>query len=208
MKKNLSIIIVKTTRFPGTHSQALLAKVGVALILMILIVCSLNRVIATNVQDLNSQQEEIKRQKEEADKQLEEVKNNLSETMLSIEELHQKIVKKEEEIKVLNSNIEEVAKNIKVAEQNLKEAQTSYEKQKKMTEARLIAIYEAGETSYLDVLLKSSSLSDFISNYYLITEIVQKDTRYAGGLRERKEFSRNCKRNIRITKRKNSCFKK
>jgi len=38
-----------------------------------------------------------------------------------------------------------------------------YEKQKKQFEQRLVASYKAGETTYLDVLLQSSSISEFIS---------------------------------------------
>lgn len=42
-------------------------------------------------------------------------------------------------------------------------------------EKRLVAIYEAGDTRYIDVLLNSSDLSEFLSNYYLITEIATID---------------------------------
>ena len=37
-------------------------------------------------------------------------------------------------------------------------------------------MYETGNTSYLDVILKSNSISDFISSYYLITELAAYDT--------------------------------
>ena len=42
-------------------------------------------------------------------------------------------------------------------------------------EKRLVAIYESGDTNYIDVLLKSSDLSEFLSNYYLISEITSLD---------------------------------
>ena len=173
------------------------------IIAVILIVCSLNIFsFASNVKDLANQQEEAKKQKEEADKQLQNVKINLSETMQNIEELHQKIITKEEELKTLNSDIAKVATNIKETEQNLKLAETNYEKQKAMSNARLIAIYEAGKTSYLDVLLKSNSLSDFISNYYLLTEIVQKDTQMLEDLEKEKNIVETAKETLESQKEK------
>ena len=45
-----------------------------------------------------------------------------------------------------------------------------------MLEKRLVASYKAGETSYLDVLLTSDSLTSFLSNYYFIEQINQYDS--------------------------------
>lgn len=42
-------------------------------------------------------------------------------------------------------------------------------------EDRLIAQYETGETTFLDLLLNSNGIVDFISNYYLVAEIAQMD---------------------------------
>ena len=38
-------------------------------------------------------------------------------------------------------------------------------------------MYETGETSYLDFLLSSETLVDFISSYYLISEVTDYDTK-------------------------------
>ena len=180
MKKNLRIIVIT-----------------------ILIICSFKLFsFATDIQDLNEKQEEIQKQKEEADRQLEEVKKNLSETMYSIEELQQKIIKNEEEVTTLNKDITELAKTIELTEQNLQEAEARYQKQKSELEERLIVIYEAGETQYLDVLLKSSDLYDFISNYYLITEIVQRDTEMLEDLEKEKKLVETAKQTLESQKEK------
>ena len=36
-------------------------------------------------------------------------------------------------------------------------------------------MYEAGETSYLDVLLSSKNITEFISKYYIVSEIAETD---------------------------------
>ena len=156
-------------------------------IFVILIICSFDVYsFASNIQNLEDEQKEIQIQKQETDLRLEEVKKNLSETMISIEELHQKIVKKEAEIEKLNLEIKDLAENIQLAEQKLEEAEKEYSKHKKISESRLITIYESGETGYLDFLLKSRTLSDLISNYYLLTEVVKNDTQMLEELEQEK----------------------
>ena len=46
---------------------------------------------------------------------------------------------------------------------------------RELLEKRLVALYESGTTTYLDVLLSSESLSDFISKYYLIAQLADYD---------------------------------
>ena len=87
----------------------------------------------------------------------------------------------------LRTSISELEKKLAVSEE-------SYNKQRKALEGRLIALYEAGETNYLDVLLNSKSLSDFISSYYLISEITKYDTELLEDLeRDKNEIETNKK---------------
>ena len=58
---------------------------------------------------------------------------------------------------------------------NIEFQQKKYDMQKDLLEQRLVALYEAGETTYLDMLLASEDLSDFISNYYLIEQMAEAD---------------------------------
>ena len=45
----------------------------------------------------------------------------------------------------------------------------------KILKRRTVALYEAGETTYLDFLLTSKSIVEFLSNYYIISEIIEKN---------------------------------
>lgn len=75
----------------------------------------------------------------------------------------------------MDLDIEEIESSIGNTSEALKQAEKEYKTQKKLLENRLKVLYEAGETTYLDVLLKSQSLSDFISNYFLISEVAAYD---------------------------------
>ena len=57
----------------------------------------------------------------------------------------------------------------------------------------MVAIYEAGDVVYLDVLLNSNSFSDFISNYYLIGEIAKYDNDLLENIEQQKDQIENTK---------------
>ena len=103
------------------------------------------------------------------------IQSQMSDSLYEIEQLTIQIIKKEEQIKTLEQEEEKLLGSIEVAEKILTETQESYDKQKKQLDERLIATYEMGPTTYLDMLLKSKSLSEFLSNYYKISEIAKVD---------------------------------
>lgn len=107
--------------------------------------------------------------------QLSIVQSQLSESLYEIEQLDLQIIQKNEEIEKLEREEKKVLASIEVAQKTLAEAQEKYEIQKKQLDERLVATYEMGPTTYLDMLLKSKNLSDFLSNYYRISEIAKVD---------------------------------
>ncbi|MDO5557680.1 MAG: peptidoglycan DD-metalloendopeptidase family protein [Clostridia bacterium] len=90
-------------------------------------------------------------------------------------ELQDKIVVHEEEIKILEVDLEELQKTIDETSANLEQIEKKYKEQEELLEKRLVALYQVGETSYLDVLLNSNGFIDFISNYYMISQITEFD---------------------------------
>ena len=72
--------------------------------------------------------------------------------------------------------MKELQTSIDDATEKLQIASEDYNAKSDMLAQRLVAMYEAGDTSYLDVLLKSNSLTDFLSRYYAIEELAQYDS--------------------------------
>lgn len=130
---------------------------------------------ADEMSGLQQQQQELKEQIEGATENLDNVQSDLSENLQQIQKLDERIESSEKEIKELNEKIDDLKETIARVKEELKKAESNYEKQKETLQNRLIAMYEAGETQYLDVLLKSSDMSDFLSNYFLISEITSYD---------------------------------
>ena len=137
--------------------------------------------------DLQTQRDELKNQLDEANTDLEEVQSDLSENLQQVEKLDAKIETAEQELAEQESKIAELKKTIEETETELKTVSEKYNKQKKLFEQRMVAIYEAGETQYLDIVLNSKSLSDFLSSYYIVSEMAELDEELLDELETKKK---------------------
>lgn len=145
-------------------------------IVLILIICSMtSMVFAENTTDLQSQREELKNNIDNATNQLEEIQQDISENLKQIQKLDEKISSVESKLEDLENQTSKLKESIAEVEEKLDKVTKEYEKQKELYETRIIAMYESGETQYLDIILNSKSLSDFLSSYYVISEIAQYD---------------------------------
>ena len=136
--------------------------------------------------DLQTKQEELQNQINEATGQLEDVQNDLSENLQQVQKLDERISDSQNELDELNTQIAELQTSINEVSTKLKEAEERYNRQQEILETRLVAMYEAGETNYLDVILSSRSISDFLSNYFLITELAGYETDLLEDMEEQK----------------------
>lgn len=148
------------------------------------------------VEDLQSQHEEVEKQIQEKNERLEYIRSVLPEEMVQIQELNEKISSYEKEIASLGSEADKLEISISELEQKLEDAQEKYDEQREAFETRMIVMYEAGETTYLDVLLSSSSLSEFISTYYMMSEIASLDSEMLSELDAEKRVIQTAKESI------------
>lgn len=147
-------------------------------IVLTFVVCSFSIISYVNAEetDLQTQQQELQNQINDANGELEGVQDELSENLQQVQKLDEKISNSQNELGELDKKITDLQISIDEIEGRLKIAEEEYNKQKQRLENRLVAIYEAGDTQYLDVVLTSRSVSDFLSNYFLITELATYDT--------------------------------
>ena len=167
-------------------------------IVLILLICFIttftyaeneNENSTTNLQtqDLQTQRDELQNQLSEANGELDEIQSNLSENLQQVEKLDKKISSAESELEEQESKITELKESISKIETELNTVTEKYEKQTELFKKRLVEIYESGETQYLDILLKSRSLSDFLSSYYVITELAEIDNNLISELETKKK---------------------
>lgn len=150
-------------------------KIVTIMLIITLLQGSMVTCIAATQSELEEQKSDIKNQRKEAESQLGDVQEELSAQMKEIETLDVSITEAEEELNALKAKIEGLETSIQEKEVEIQEKQEDYDKQAELLKERLVALYKGGKTTYLDVLLSSSSLTEFISKYYLVEVMAQYD---------------------------------
>lgn len=147
----------------------------VALICIMCNICIFS--FAANTQEqLQQQENRIKEQINEATEDLQDVDKELSANLQQVQKLDETIANSENELNDLNTKIDELQTSINTTQEKLADVEKRYNQQKNLLDNRLISIYEAGDIQYIDVVLSSANIADFISNYFLITELASYDT--------------------------------
>lgn len=134
-----------------------------------------NEQVENAIDSLNQQKEEVEEKINESNTLLEYVQTEMSNTLLQIQQLDDEILKYEERINELNEKVQSYEQSLEILRKELEETVQEYTIKDEIVRERLVAIARAGEVTYLDVLLKSKSLPEFLSNFYLIREITETD---------------------------------
>ena len=158
------------------------------ILLIILIMCSTN-VIAVSDSDLT----EINKTIDETKDKLEGVESERSQTLLEISKLNEQIYNLESQISDLQAEIDELEASISEKEKEIAQKQEEYDENFEKYKVRLVASYEAGQTTYLDVLLSSKKITDMLSNWYYLTELAKADKAFQDSLIQQQEDIENSK---------------
>ena len=155
-----------------------------------------NQATANTIDNLNQQKEEVEEKINQSSLQLEYVQNEMTNTMLQIQKLDDSIRDYENQINELNEKVRSYEESIVSMTQELEETTKEYNEKDEIVRKRLVAISKAGEISYLDVLLKSKSLPEFLSSIYFMRQITEVDINLMNEVAQKKEEIENYKQKI------------
>ena len=146
-----------------------------------------------NLDDLEIEKSGLEDMIDSSNKEIEFIESDLTATVAEVSEINQQILDKQIEIETLEAQENEIMIYIDKAEEELEKSTEKYEKQKSVLEQRLVAMYEMGQTSYLDLLLNSKGIIEFLSNYYMINEIATADEELLKTVNNEKKYNENLK---------------
>lgn len=118
--------------------------------------------IQENIKDATQDVEKIQQELEELKKQSERVEAAINDNTKKIEETESKIKTTQSDIEAMNSEIAELEQAIKERTEILKQRAISYQ-------------HSGGNVEYMDVLLGSTSFSDFVNRAMAVGKIVEAD---------------------------------
>lgn len=150
--------------------------VTIALAFALVVSCSFGAYAQSNqdkLDDVQSQQQEAEAKKEEILAQLDEAQTKVDDLTAQVDSAQSEIDSKQAEIDELNAQIEETQKSIDDRENGIA--------------ARLRVMYKNGSASFLDILLSSRNLSEFLSNADLLQRIYKSDKEILNDLEANQE---------------------
>lgn len=176
-------------------------KICLAVITALLIIGGCYKTVqAITSSELEQRRIELREEINKAGKNLENINVQLTENLEAINNLDEQIGEYETQIESVSNNINQVEKQIRKTETSLKTIQKRYNHQNELLKKRIVYMYEAGETKYLDVLLNSKSIVDFITRYYLIQEIAQYDRDFLNDIKKEKDEIEKIEESLKTSK--------
>ncbi|HEY8362982.1 MAG TPA: peptidoglycan DD-metalloendopeptidase family protein [Tissierellaceae bacterium] len=163
-------------------------KRAVILVLALILVFNFIYVYADKLDDLKKQQKEVEKKIEDTknqiksiDKQTENIKKEIEELDKKMNAVTNEIDQTEKEIADLEIKIEDTTKELEQAENNIEEKQDIFNK-------RLRVMYKTGTVGYLEVLLSSADIKDFLSRTDMLKAIAKYDTELLKYMKEQRDL--------------------
>ena len=124
---------------------------------------------------LEEQKNQVQEQIADANEKLEYVQGEISNKVIEIQQMQDKINEYQSEYDSVQGQYEDLQKEVSETEEELKNAELEYNKKDKLLRDKLVVLYKEGSNTYLDILLGSGNIVDFLSNYYMIQTLIAHD---------------------------------
>lgn len=141
----------------------------------LLIVTSISHVYASSSQELKDQQNTIKGRMEETKSNMDEIDSKAKGVADEMMALDLEVDKAEKEIEKTEGELEELVKGIEQTSKELEIAEENLEEKKELFNQRIRVMYMNGETGYLEMLLASEDVQDFLSRKEMLQSIAEYD---------------------------------
>lgn len=164
-------------------------------VLLILCLCY-STVKAESIDELQNRKNELQSNINDANQEINAIQIELTDTLKKVSELEGQILNYNNSLDAIKAELKTLENEINETESKLKILQDNYDNQKNLFQKRIVALYEAGETSYLDVLLNSRNITNFVSNYYLISEIASMDNELLATIEKEKNTISEIKKSL------------
>ncbi|GEA18715.1 peptidase M23 [Moorella sp. E306M] len=159
----------------GWHGCGIVRYRAKLLLFMLILAVSTMPAYGATLEQLNRQQQQLQQNIQEHKRILEE-KNDEGQALLQqLQAIEQEIRQKEQQIRKLDGELAEAQRNILQVTSELKQLEATQEKRAQILRTRLKDIYLAGQANYLEVLLQSTSLQDFLVRLELLSRVARGD---------------------------------
>lgn len=162
----------------------------IAVAMSFMVALSMTNVYGESLDSINDKLDKKEEQLEKGQKEEEKLAEEIS-------DLEEKISDKEDEIQDLQENIGTTKSNIKKVQGELEEIGEDLNEQEDDLGQRLRNMYKSGSVGYVDVLLGSNSISDFLTNVDMVQRIYESDKKLLSSLEDSFDKVKKQKRRLK-----------
>lgn len=161
----------------------------VLLLLALILTFGFIQVYASDtVEDLKKQQNNIDKEIKKKANEIKEIENQTKDVSKQIEDLDKKMDNASNELTKVERELEDLEMNIEKTEFELIEAEGKIDDKQDVFNKRLRVMYKTGTVGYLEVLLSSSNIKDFLSRQDMIKSIAKHDTELITYMKEQRDI--------------------
>lgn len=136
---------------------------------------------------LQEQQNQVKENLNNANIQLQYVENELTSSLIQVQKLQDRIDEYQAKLDEVNEKYQELQNQVEEHQKKLDTVQESYNRKNEALKQRLVAFYKSGSINFLDVLMDSNNIIDFVSRYYLIKKMTEYDAKSMEEIEKQKQ---------------------
>lgn len=136
---------------------------------------------------LQEQQNQVKENLNNANIQLQYVENELTSSLIQVQKLQDRIDQYQAKLDEVNEKYQELQNQVEEHQKKLDTVQESYNRKNEALKQRLVAFYKSGSINFLDVLMDSNNIIDFVSRYYLIKKMTEYDAKSMEEIEKQKQ---------------------
>lgn len=155
---------------------------------------------ADEISEKQQQLQEINRQKNEQNAKLNNAKKKEKTVVGQVLNLEKDMKKTQDQIQSLSDQVNFLQSNISVTQNEINVLAADLEKQSDILSQRLVFIYQEGDVSYLEVLLSSDDIKDFLTRYDLLNRILDQDRELIETINKKKQDLNLKKSNLEVQK--------
>jgi len=155
---------------------------------------------ADELEEKQKELEAINQQMEEQQYYLDQTQKEANNILWQIQGLDKNISATQKDLNVTNARLNQLNNTIKQTEKEIQQKDAEINQKTDQLGERLVYIYEEGTVSFMEVLLSSTSLKDFLTRYDMLKTIVDEDIRLIESINSERRDLDLRKSNLQISK--------
>ena len=152
-------------------------KRGILIILVVIMVVGVFpfSIAANELDSAKQEKTALEQKKKDIDNKIAALESEKTDIVNYIEKLDIQLNELTEQMNILTADIEEAQADLIVTQKELEKAKAHEEKQYESMKKRIQYIYENGESSYLEILIESKDISEFLNQVEIRSKITEYD---------------------------------